>query len=316
MPVEHQLSYVVPMDLELRLVRSFVVVAEELHFGRAAARLFVAQPALSRQIRRLETSLGVELLDRTTRRVELTAAGSSFLVQARRLLAAGERARAAAQQDAVARITVGFSAGLTVTAAVSAFRVDYPNAEIRMKRLEWFEQRDAVRDGRVDVCVGRLPIDDTDVAVSPLYEEPRVAMLRAGHRFAGKESLSILDLADEPIARHEGAAAWDAFWRVDPRPDGRPAPDGPIVDSVEEKLEHVASGDCIAILPASAADRHVREDVCSVPIHDIAPATVAITTRREQHPPMLAAFVDALIRNSGPSSGTPRSVEESPANPD
>jgi len=306
MPVRHQLSYDVGMDLDLRLVRSFTVVADELHFGRAAARLFVAQPALSRQIRRLETSLGVELLDRTTRRVELTAAGSSFLVQARRLLAAGERAQAAAQQDAASRITVGFSAGLTITAAVSAFRADYPNAEIRMKRLEWFEQHDAVRDGGVDVSIGRLPIDDTDVAVRPIYEEPRVVMLPAGHRFAGKESLSILDLADEPIARHEGAVAWDAFWRVDPRPDGRPAPDGPIVESVEEKLEHVASGDCIAILPASAADRYIRSDVCGILIHDIAPAIVAITTRREHHPPMLLAFIDALSRPPPPNSARRR----------
>ena len=277
------------MDLDLRLVRSFVVVAEELHFGRAADRLYVAQPALSRQIRRLETSLGVELLDRTTRRVALTAAGSSFLVQARRLLA---------PCCAAGRITVGFAAGLTITAAVSAFRADFPNAEIRMRRLEWFEQHDAVRDGGVDVCVGRLPIDGADVTVSPLYTEPRVVMLPAGHRFAGKESLSILDLADEPIARHEGAAAWDAFWRVDPRPDGRPAPGGPTVESVEEKLEHVASGDCVAILPASAAESYVRSDVCSVPIHDIGPATVAITTRREHHPPVLMAFIDALRRTS------------------
>ena len=297
------------MDLDLRLVRSFVVVAEELHFGRAADRLYVAQPALSRQIRRLETSLGVELLDRTTRRVALTAAGSSFLVQARRLLAAGERARAAAQQGAAGRITVGFAAGLTITAAVSAFRADFPNAEIRMKRLEWFEQHDTVRDGGVDVCVGRLPIDDTDVAVIPLYTEPRVVMLPVGHRFAGKESLGILDLADEPIARHEGAAAWDAFWRVDPRPDGRPAPDGPIVESVEEKLEHVASGDCIAILPASAAESYVRSDVCSVPIHDIGPATVALTTRREHHPPMLVAFIDALSRTSR-HDAVPSTTEE------
>jgi len=284
------------MDLDLRLVRSFTVVAEELHFGRAAARLYVAQPALSRQIRRLETSLGVELLDRTTRRVSLTAAGSLFLVQSRRLLAAGERARAAAQQDAPGRITVGFAAGLTITAAVAAFRTDFPNAEIRMKRLDWFEQHDAVRNGGVDVCVGRLPIDDTEVAVSPLYDEPRVVMLPIGHRFAGKESLSIVDLADEPIARHEGAAAWDAFWRVDPRPDGRPAPDGPVVEGIEEKLEHVANGDCIAIVPASAADHYVRNDVCGTPIRDIPPATVAILTRREQHPPMLLAFIDALSR--------------------
>jgi len=286
------------VDLDLRLVRSFTVVADELHFGRAAERLYVAQPALSRQIRRLEKSLGVELLDRTSRRVELTLAGSSFLPEARRLITAGERARSAAQADSASRITVGFSAGLTITAAVSAFRADYRNAEIRMKRLEWFEQHDAVRDGGADVCVGRLPIDDADVAVTPLYEEPRVVMLPAGHRFAGKESVSILDLANEPIARHEGAAAWDAFWRVDPRPDGRPAPDGPSVESVEEKLELVANGDCIAILPASAAERYVRNDVVSTPIEDIAPATVAIITRREQHPPILLAFIDALSRTS------------------
>ena len=78
----------------------------------------------------------------------------------------------------------------------------------------------------------------------------------------------------------------------------RRAPDGPIVESVEEKLEYVANGDCIAILPASAADRYLRDDVRGVPIHDIAPATVAIATRYEHHPPMLAAFIRALSRTS------------------
>ena len=286
------------VDLDLRLVRAFSVVAEELHFGRAANRLHIAQPALSRQIQRLERLLEVKLVSRTTRTVELTPAGDSFLVHGRRLLAAGERASGAAKQISGGRISIGFSAGLTVSSAVASLRRTFPHADVELKHVEWFEQHDAVRDGIIDVCIGRLPIGGSEVEVLPLYDEPRVALLPVGHRLAGKESVSILDLADEPIARHEGAASWDAFWRVDPRPDGRPAPDGPVVASIEEKMEYVANGDCISIVPASASVGYRRDGVQGVPIDDIPQAIVAAITRREPHSEMIEAFICALQRST------------------
>ena len=282
------------MDLDLRLVRYFTVVADELHFGRAASRLTVAQPALSRQIRRLERSLGVELFDRSTRHVALTDAGTAFLPKALRILEASDRAVATTRGHASTEIRIGFSAGLTVTSAVRAFQRDFPHVLVRVVQVEWFEQSDAVRSGRVDICVGRLPIDPGGTTFTRLYDEERVVLLPVTHRLAGKESVSIMDLADDPIARHPDAPSWDAFWRVDPRPGGRPAPNGPTVKTVEEKLEYVAAGDCIAILPASAAARYTRDDVCSVPISDIPPSTVVATVRSGPCSPMLAALVDGL----------------------
>ncbi|MCL2731127.1 MAG: LysR family transcriptional regulator, partial [Actinomycetia bacterium] len=184
------------MDLDLRKLRYFVAVAEELHFGRAADRLRIAQPALSRQIRSLESDLKVQLFTRDKRGTELTAAGEQLLGDAGPLLSAADAATRRAVRAARARdaLTVGFMPGLIVTDAVRALSRRHPGVEVEVVRTDWEEQTEMIRDGRVDVGFVRLPCDTRGLELRDLLSEPRVAILPATHPLAGKPSLSIGDL--------------------------------------------------------------------------------------------------------------------------
>jgi DNA-binding transcriptional LysR family regulator len=278
-----------PADLDLRLVRYFTVVAEHRHFGRAAAALRVAQPSLSRQIRRLEQQLGARLLDRTPRGTRLTEAGEVFLPQAAALLRAA--ARAAAHTRAAAephRITVGYTAKLIVTPAVRALRHAHPDADVRTLHLEWDEPREALLDHRVDAVVCRLPLATDRLHVTILRDEPRVLLVPLDHRLAGKESVGLADIADEPLPRVDNPA-FDAYWRIDPRPDGRPAPDGPLVGAMEDKFEVIAAGQAVAIVPAGG-DGAFRPDLAEVPLDGVEPAHVVLATRADDRSRLVAAF--------------------------
>src|SRR5580693_6310768 len=188
------------VDLDLRLVGYFVVVAEHRHFGRAATALRVAQPSLSRQIRRLEQQLGVRLLDRTPQGTRLTEAGEVFLPRAKALLRsavqATAQARAAAQPS---RITIGYTTSMIVTPALRALRRKHPDADVQALHLDWNQPRDALLDHRVDAVVAALPFSTDDLHVTILYDEPRVVLVPLGHRLAGRQSVTIGDIADEPI---------------------------------------------------------------------------------------------------------------------
>ena len=268
-----------PADLDLRLVRYFTVVAEHRHFGRAAADLLVAQPSLSRQVRRLEQQLGVRLLDRTPQGTRLTEAGEAFLPRARALLRAAAQAAAAAKAAAQpSRIAIGYTPGLIVTPAVRQLRRQHPDADVRSLYLEWNDARAALLDHRVDAVVTRLPLTTDGLRVTILYDEPRLLLVPRDHRLAGKESVTLDDIADEPIPRMADPA-WNAYWRVDPRPDGRPAPDGPFVAALEDKNELIASGQAVAIVPAGVYNGQVRPDLTTVPLHDVAPSHVVLATR-------------------------------------
>src|SRR5580693_4663201 len=225
------------VDLDLRLVGYFVVVAEHRHFGRAASALRVAQPSLSRQIRRLEHQLGVRLFDRTPQGTRLTEAGEVFLPRAKALLRsaaqAAAQARAAAQPS---RVIIGYTTGMIVTPAVRELRREHPDADVQVSHLDWDQARDALLDHRVDAVVTRLPFPTDRLHVTVLYDEPRVLAVSADHRLAGRRSVTLDDIADEPMPRMPDPA-WNAFWRVDPRPDGTRAPDGPMVDAIEDKIE-------------------------------------------------------------------------------
>src|SRR5271168_1714514 len=143
-----------PVDLDLRLVRYFVVVADHRHFGRAATALRVAQPSLSRQIRRLEQQLGARLLDRTPQGTRLTEAGEVFLPTAKALLRSA--ARAAAQTRAAAqpsRVIIGYTTGLIITPAVRELRREHPDADVQVSHLHWDQARNALLDHRVDAVV-------------------------------------------------------------------------------------------------------------------------------------------------------------------
>lgn len=289
-----------PVDLDLRLVRYFTAVAEHRHFGRAAAALLVAQPSLSRQIRRLERQVGARLLDRTPQGTRLTEAGEAFLPQAMVLLRAAARATADARAAAEPlRITVGYTAKLIVTPAVRALRHAHPDADVRTVHVAWNEPREALLDHRVDAVVCRLPLVSDRLHVTILREEPRVVLVPLDHRLAGKESVTLDDIADEPLPRVDDAT-FDAYWRIDPRPDGRPAPGGPLVGAMEDKFEVVAAGEAVAIVPAGG-DGAFRRDLVEVPLDGVEPAQVVLATRAGDRSTLVTAF----RRIAQPHLGTP-----------
>ncbi|GHI74885.1 MULTISPECIES: LysR family transcriptional regulator [Streptomyces] len=288
-------------DLDLRLVRYFTVVAELRHFGRAAAALHLAQPSLSRQIRRLEDRLGARLLDRTPHGTELTDAGRALLPRARALLRAAGQAvaetRAAAEPT---RLTVGYTTGLIITPAVRELRRRHPDADVHTLHLAWDRPRAALLDHRVDAVVARLPFPTDRLEVSVLYDEPRVLLVPAGHRLAGRERVTLEDIGDEPQPRLPDPA-WNAFWRVDPRPDGSRAPVGPLVDTVEDKLELIAAGDAVSIAPAGSVAVHLRSDLAAVPLEGVEPGHVVLATRAGDRGRLVTAFRQAArSRLTGP----------------
>jgi DNA-binding transcriptional LysR family regulator len=290
-----------PLDLDLRLVRYFTVVAEHRHFGRAAEALHVAQPSLSRQIRHLEQQLGARLLDRTPQGSRLTEAGEVFLPLARALLRSADQAaartRAAAQPS---RITIGYTIGLIVTPAVRQLRREHPDADVQTLHLDWNQPREALLDHRVDAVVTRLPLRTAGLHVTILYDEPRVLLVPLDHRLAGKESVSIDDIADEPIPRLPDPA-WNAYWRIDPRPDGSPAPDGPLVEAIEDKNELIAAGQAVAVIPAGVAVGSPRPDLTTIPLDGVEPSHVVLATRAGDRGRLVAAFrkcAQALLAGS------------------
>jgi len=277
------------VDLDLRLVRYFTVVAEHGTFHRAAEELRVAQPSLSRQVQRLEELLGVRLLDRTPQGSRLTDAGRAFLPDAHALLRSADLAAARARATAGV-ITVGHAGGLLVTAAVRDLRHRRPDVEVRTLHLDWDDVRAALLEHRVDVAVAREPFATDGLRVTTLAEEPRVLLVPDAHRLAGKDSVSLDDFADEPLVRYADPA-YDAFWRVDPRPDGRRAPDGPLVEAHEDKLEQVAGGRALALAPAGNGPP--RPDLVAIPVDGIAPCRVVLAVRADERGPLVAAFHDA-----------------------
>ncbi|WP_406143638.1 LysR family transcriptional regulator [Streptomyces sp. NBC_01012] len=281
-------------DLDLRLVRYFTVISEHLNFARAAAALHVAQPSLSRQMQRLEDALGVRLLDRTSQGSRLTAAGAAFLPQARALLHAADRAVLAAQAAVPARtITVGYVEDLVVTAAVQDLRRRHPDAHVRTRHLDW-DEAGALPDRQVDALIIRtpLPIPSDGLDVTVLYDEPRALLVPALHRLAGKESVTPDDFADEPLVACAGMAElWTGFWRLEPRPDGNPAPLGPMLaDTFEDKLEVVADGRAIALVPADDRRCALRDDLVTIPVEGVEPCQVVVATRSADANPLVAHF--------------------------
>jgi DNA-binding transcriptional LysR family regulator len=279
-----------PVDLDLRLVRYFTVVAARQHFGRAAAELLVAQPSLSRQVRRLEQQVGARLLDRTPQGTRLTEAGEAFLPLARWLLrSAGQAAAAARAAGTPSRVTIGYLTSLIVTPAVRELRRQHPDADVRTLHLEWSQPRAALLDHRVDAVVARLPFATDGLHVTVLYDEPRALLVPRDHRLAGQESVTLGDIAGEPMPRLPDPA-WNAFWRVDPRPDGSPAPDGPLVTDLDDKLELIASGQAVAIVSAGLRADHLRPDLATIPLNGVEPAQVVLATRAGDKNRLAASF--------------------------
>ena len=210
--------------MELRHLRYFVAVAETLHFGRAAARLNMSQPPLSRQIRQLENEFGVLLLERTKRRVELTDAGAMMLADARRLLAdadgLAERARRAVTGE-IGRLSLGFVSAADYSilpGLLRRYRAEYPAVTLELRELTTDVQLRELRDGRIDAGVVLAPIDEPSLSALMLLEEPLVAALPAADPLAaGNGPLTARMLARRPFImfpRHMAPGLHDAIARV------------------------------------------------------------------------------------------------------
>jgi DNA-binding transcriptional LysR family regulator len=263
-----------------------VAVARHLHFGRAAAELHIAQPVLSRQIRALETELHAPLFRRDRRSTELTEAGEQLLSDAVPLLAGAEalRRRVARASRGPDRFVAGFMPGLIVTDAVRAIRERHPGLVVDLVRTGWDDQTDVVHDGRVDVSFVRLPVDKRGLTLRPLLGEPRVAMLPATHRLAGKETIEIAELADDHLLQDPAAVP---EWRD--IATSVPSSEVPAY-AVEEKLEHVASGRGVVVLPLSTARFYTRPDVVWARITDIPPNRVSLAWESTRRDPLIAEF--------------------------
>jgi DNA-binding transcriptional LysR family regulator len=275
------------MDLDLRKLRYFVAVADTLHFGRAADELHIAQPALSRQIRALELDLGTTLLTRDSHGVALTDAGRQLLTDAGPLLASAHavRSRVTAAARGDRRLMVGFRAGIPVAPAVQLFAVRHPDVLVDVRRIEGEDQAAMLLDGSIDVGYVRLPIDETGLRVVPLYAEPRVAVLPAGHRLAGREQIAEADLGGESL-----------IWRGDAstQPTRRAHPNaGYLVRGVDETLEHVAAGRGISFLARSASVFYSHPDIRYVPVSDLAPDQVCLAVPASRTSPMVDDFFAA-----------------------
>ncbi|MEU8947136.1 LysR family transcriptional regulator [Streptomyces sp. NPDC048489] len=275
-------------DLELRLVRYFTVVAAHQHFGRAAAELHVAQPALSRQIQRLEKYLGVRLLDRVPQGTRLTAAGRQFLPQAGALLRAARQAELAVREQAeTERITIGYVEDLVITDVVRELRRRHPDAEIATRYLSCRDVG-ALPDKGVDALIARAPLplaDDVDTL--PLYEEPRMLVVPRGHPLADRASVTAEELAAEE-------AAPCAFETTDWTSYRILGADVPPIESYEDKLELVASGRAIAVLPVGDRRSSLRPGLVTVPIEGAPPSQVVLVSRRDDPNPLIRSLPAAV----------------------
>jgi DNA-binding transcriptional LysR family regulator len=289
-------------DLDLRRLRYFVAVAERLHFGQAAAALHITQPALSRQIQQLEHDVGVELFARTSREVTLTPGGEQLLRDGLRLLATAhgalERTRQATGRHT---LTVGFMLGVNVDPALRLFRERHPEIDLQLQRLRWWNQAETLLDGRVDVGFVRFPVPSQGLGLLPLYTEPLTVALPAGHPLAGRPSVRLADLAGERVLRYADAPpAWNAFWSMDPRPDGTQPRHGPAVRDMEEIVEYVRAGSGVAFLPVPIAAAFPRPDVAYVPITGVQAGQIVLAWEAARDSALIEAFAEAAQQVTRP----------------
>ena len=263
--------------LDLRRLRYFIAVAEERHFGRAAARLHVAQPSLSQQVRALERELGVELLRRDPRGVELTRAGRALLTEGRRTLAQAQRtedAARAAHAGVTGSLVVGFmgSAGRHILpAVVHAFRDRHPHIALEVREVALPDTNRALRDGTVDIAFIRPIEDDPGLTMEPLPGDGLVAVLPAGHRLAGAGSLPLAALAGEPFVRPNASTVlqpWMSFLSIICDRHGfTPRYTDAEGSSLPAIVGLVAARDGISVMSATTHTLP-REGVVAVPIED------------------------------------------------
>ncbi|QFZ24665.1 LysR family transcriptional regulator [Saccharothrix syringae] len=287
------------MDVHVRDLRYFLAVAEELSFTRAAReRLFISQPALSKQIRLLESTLRVALFERDRRSVALTAAGRELLPRARALVAEWDAARRAVVEAASGpTLTVGFHTRIgrgLIPAVTARVARRLPGLRLRFRQVPWHDPAVGLRDGGVDVAVAWLPVPDSgELSWRVVATEDRWVALPRGHRLAAFERVPFAELVDEPfIALPAGAGPLRAFWLADDH-RGEPARVAAEVSTADEAFEAVASGLGVVLLSAGNAEEHRRDDVVYRPVPELSPGSLAVVWRTGDEREAVRVFVEA-----------------------
>ncbi|WP_405705456.1 LysR substrate-binding domain-containing protein [Streptomyces sp. NBC_00069] len=274
--------------MELRTLRYFVAVAEELHFGRAAARLHMSQPPLSRAIKQLETDLGATLLHRSAQGVTLTPAGTVLLDEARTLLDHTDRIRAriAAESGSTA-ITVGLlgdGTDLNALRLANAYRKRHPDIEVHIRETDLTDPTCGLRTAQVDIALTRAPFDETGLTVRQLRTDPVGAVLRTDDPLASRTRLELADLADRRWFHFPDGTdpLWGAYWT------GGETREGPTVRAVQECRQAVLWNGTVGITPLG---HDMPEGLTAVPLTDMAPSRVVVAWNEGDTNPLIASFV-------------------------
>lgn len=302
-------------DLEVRQLRYFVAVAEDLHFGRAAARLDMAQPPLSRAIRDLERLLGVQLLERTTRHVSLTAAGDVLLQDARIALdavaAAGRRASNAGRSVPTLRLALkaDYDMGL-LPRMLAAYEQQRGALAVELVLGGLGDQVLALRDGRADVALVPTPFEAEGLDSEPVLTEERVVALAANDPLAARSLLRLSDLEGRVLP--DGSAA-DAGVHATPY-EGRPGEDHLHRLDLAQIFNLVELGSIVWFPPSSIALRHHRPGVAYRPVSDLPSTTLTLAWPAESRSRAVARFVRAAAGVVAETeSGPVDSAERAPA---
>jgi DNA-binding transcriptional LysR family regulator len=280
-------------------LRAFLVVATELHFTRAAEKLFVAQQALSKQVADLEQELGTPLFERTSRKVELTPAGEAFLAMAREVLARFDRGVAEARhlgRGGHATLRVGFIAGAALeltTHILGDFTNQHPDARIELHEFDLTDPSAGLDGGSTDVAFIRLPSSIDGLLVTELFTEPCVVGVSVRHRLTAQDRVSVADLRGEPIAiGRTSDPVWKDFWTL--RAGAVGPRSGRLVEtsSHSEELEVVAAGMACTITPAAAVRYAPHPGLQFIPIDDYPRSAVAVACRADATNPWIRSFVE------------------------
>ena len=290
----------------MRLLRYFVTVAEERHFGRAAERLHIAQPPLSQQIQKLERQLGVDLIDRSRRPIELTDAGTALLGEARLALTHGERAFAAARRAATGHLghlhigALQAAVDGVLSYVMRAHRRDYPDVKLELIELDTTEQVTQLVEHRLDVGFLRGPVDEPSLTIQMLIEDPLAAVVSEDDALAEHERIAPALLGDQPIILWTRGAAPTTYADVVAlfrQHEIQP----PIVDEsprIQTILALVASGAGIALLPTSFINLS-RKGVRFIPLHGPLPhRPLALAWRTTNQSPSVRCFLDVATQTS------------------
>jgi DNA-binding transcriptional LysR family regulator len=304
--------------VQLRRLEYFVVMADELHFGRAARRLNIAQPALSQQMQRLESELGVELLKRSPRRIELTTAGELLLEQARALLAHADQVdnvMRAAAAGVAGPLTVGYVRAAGADLLPNILREFYrgrPLVKLTLHALHTFDQIEALDAGRIDIGIVRPRLVPSRFVVTPLRVEPLVAALPSEHPLARARELSLSRLSGEDfvlLARDTGSDFYDmvvsAFNEA-----GISLKIAQEVADVESQFTFVSAGLSIALVPKSASLVR-RPHVTFREVRDLqATIDFALACRREPQGPLAQRFAQLAVAVATGQERLPDSADD------